>query len=565
MKIEVLDTTLRDGAQGFGISFTENDKLKIIRTLDDLGVDFIEAGNFALDEDMRLLENSASYALSSAKLVAFGATRHPRTAVSEDARLLRAAALPVSHISLFGKARLFHVTEVLRTTPEENLEMIRDSVSFFVSHGKEVIFDAEQFFDGYSENAPYALEVLKTACRAGARAVVLCDTNGGMLPDVVGMVTERVVRTLPGVTVGIHCHNDLGMAVACTVQGVLAGASQVHVTVSGIGERCGNANLSTVVPLLQLKLGYRVIPSEKLKRLTSAARYINEIANRSFDESEPFVGGSAFTHKAGMHVDAVNKAPASFEHIEPELVGNRRNTLISSLSGKGAIWAKMREFMPGVTKDAPAVSRAVERIKELEAAGYRFEDAEASLYLRLREAAEEWGKERAGHAPDASKGGRNALCAEECGQGSERGSTGGDRPVGRYDGKYFELKTFRVMISESQAETQPLCAALIKIAVGESEEITAAEGEGPVNALDLALRKALTRFYPRIADIRLCDYQVRVLDSGSDTASKVLVRVSTTDNRSVWRTVGVSPDIIDASWQALSDSMIYFLEKQSGQ
>lgn len=526
MKIQVFDTTLRDGAQGFGISFTENDKRKIIRALDELGVDFIEAGNFALEEDRRLFEDRENLSLHHAQLVAFGSTCHPGMRPEEDEGLKRIASSPVTCVSVFGKASLSHVAEILRTTPEENLAMIRDTVSYLAEKGKRVIFDAEHFFDGYSDNAPYALLVLKTAREAGAEALVLCDTNGGMLPDVVGMVTEQVVSSLPGVTVGIHCHNDLGMAVACTLSGVLAGASQVHVTVSGIGERCGNANLSTVVPLLQLKMGYQVIPEEKLERLTSVARYVNEIANRSFDESEPFVGGSAFTHKAGMHVDAVNKNPASFEHIEPERVGNRRNILISSLSGKGAIWAKLREVMPALTKDSPEVARALERVKELEAAGYRFEDAEASLSLRLLEAA-------------------------------------GEREVNE-GGRYFELKNFRVMISESQSEKEPLCSALIKIAVGGAEEITAAEGLGPVNALDLALRKALSRFYPAISEIRLCDYQVRVLDSGSDTASKVLVRVSTTDNRSVWRTVGVSPDIIDASWQALSDSMIYFLESRDG-
>ena len=351
--------------------------------------------------------------------------------------------------------------------------------------------------------------------------LTLCDTNGGMLPDIVGMVTERVKEMFPNTTIGIHCHNDLGMATACTLSAVLAGVSHVQVTVSGIGERCGNANLSTVLPLLQLKMGYQLIPKENLEKLTATARYINEVANRSFDESEPFVGGSAFCHKAGMHVDAVNKNPASFEHIEPSLVGNERNTLISSLSGRSAIYAKLHEIFPEATKDSPAVSASVERIKALEAEGYRFEDAEASLTLRLSET---W--------------------------------------TGKDQNKFFELKNFRVMISESQNATEPMCSAQIKIAVGGAEEITAAEGEGPVNALDLALRKALTRFYPSIANIRLCDYKVRVLDSGSDTASKVLVRVSTTDNSTVWRTVGVSPDIIDASWQALSDSMVYFLEKQ---
>ena len=521
MKIQVLDTTLRDGAQGFGVSFTEHDKRKIIKSLDALGVDYIEAGNFALEEDMRLFDDVKGLQLSSAKVVAFGATCHPDTRAEENESLVRIANSDVEYISIFGKASLSHVKEILKTTPKENLRMIADTVSFLKEKGKKVFFDAEHFFDGYSDNAPYAIEVLKTAKEAGADLITLCDTNGGMLPDIVGMVSERVKGEIPDMPLGIHCHNDLGMATACTLSAVLAGVSHVQVTVSGIGERCGNANLSTVVPLLQLKMGYSLIPEENLARLTATARYVNEVANRAFDESEPFVGGSAFCHKAGMHVDAVNKNPASFEHIEPSLVGNERNTLISSLSGKSAIFGKLSELYPDVKKEDEAVQIAAQRIKALEGEGYRFEDAEASLSLRLRETY-----------------------------------------TGRSTNDFFELKNFRVLISESQTETEPLCSAQIKIAVGGAEEITAAEGDGPVNALDLALRKALVRFYPSIATIRLCDYKVRVLDSGSNTASKVLVRVSTTDNGTVWRTVGVSPDIIDASWQALSDSMVYFLEKE---
>ncbi len=521
MKIQVFDTTLRDGAQGFGISFTEKDKIKIIKALDTLGVDYIEAGNFALDSDMHLFEDCRALELKHARLVAFGSTCRPEKKASEDPALLRVAASEVGEVCVFGKSRLSHVSEILRTTPEENLRMIEDTIAFLRASGKRVTFDAEQFFDGYSDDAPYALKVLEVAISAGAETVVLCDTNGGTLPDVVGMVTAAVRERFPYVNLGIHCHNDLGMANACTLEGVISGANQVHLTVSGIGERCGNANLSTVIPLLQLKMGYSLIPEENLKLLTVTARYINEIANISFNESEPFVGGSAFTHKAGMHIDAVNKNPSSFEHISPSLVGNERNMLISSLSGRGAIYAKMSQFESFDGKDSPEVTRAVERIKALEAEGYRFEDAEASLELRLRECAD----------PQSSKG-------------------------------FFELRNFKVMISESASEKEPLCSAVVKIAVGGREEINAAEGEGPVNALDLALRKVLSCFYPSISEIRLCDYKVRVLDSGNNTAAKVLVRVSTTDNLSVWRTVGVSTDIIDASWQALSDSMIYFLGKK---
>ncbi len=521
MKIQVLDTTLRDGAQGFGISFTAHDKQKIVSSLDALGVDFIEAGNISLEEDRRFFESLDQGALTHARIVAFGSTCRPNTPASESEALIWLASSSVECVTVFGKASISHVREILRTTPEENLRMIADTVSFLKGRGKRVFFDAEHFFDGYSDDALYALAVLETAIGAGAEIITLCDTNGGMLPDIVGMVTKRVKERFPDAAIGIHCHNDLGMATACTLSSVLAGASHVQVTVSGIGERCGNANLSTVIPLLQLKMGYTLIPEEQLARLTATARYINEVANRAFDESEPFVGGSAFTHKAGMHIDAVNKNPASFEHIEPTAVGNERNTLVSSLSGKSAIYSKLHEHFPEVTKDAPIVLETVERVKALEAEGYRFEDAEASFCLRLYEAY-----------------------------------------TGKCQNEFFELINFRVLISESKKESAPLCSAQVKIAVGGREEITAAEGEGPVNALDLALRKALLFFYPSIAKIRLCDYKVRVLDSGDNTASKVLVRVSTTDNQSVWRTVGVSPDIIDASWQALCDSMVYFLNKQ---
>ncbi len=525
MKIQVYDTTLRDGAQGFGISFTRNDKLNIISALDELGVDYIEAGNFAIDEDMKIFEACDGIKLKNARLVAFGSTCRPGTKAADDPLLRRITETAVEDICVFGKSRLLHVEEILRTTPDENLRIIYDTISFLKSRGKRVIFDAEQFFDGYSDDPPYAVNVLRTAREAGADSIVLCDTNGAMLPDVIGMVCSHIHGMMPDVNLGIHCHNDLGMAVACTLEAVISGVSQIHVTVSGIGERCGNTNLNTIVPLLQLKMGYNVIPPENLRNLTQTARYVNEIANNAFDESEPFVGGSAFTHKAGMHVDAVNKNPASFEHTEPESVGNERNILISALSGKSAVHSKMLGILPGITKDSPLVAAGTQRIKQLEAQGYRFEDAEASLSLRLRE----------------------IICPE---QGDDLGG-------------FFKLMSFNVMISESKSEIKPVCSAVVKIKVGDSEEITAAEGQGPVNALDLALRKALSRFYPKISQIRLCDYKVRVLDSGSEnTASKVLVRVSTTDNKSVWRTVGVSPDIIDASWQALSDSMIYFLEKE---
>ncbi len=539
MKIEIFDTTLRDGAQGAGINFNYDDKIKVIHALDAIGVSYIEAGMLCDAHSAAFFGELGGLQLRNSRLCAFTQTRRAGEECKNEPFLPAVAAAPVPCAVVYGKSWLYQVAHVLGTTAEENLRMVADTVRYLRAAGKEVIFDAEHFFDGYADNAAYSLRVLEAALAAGASKVVLCDTNGGMLPDVVGMITKAVTDRFGAV--GIHCHNDLGMAEACTVSAVLSGATQVHGTVSGIGERCGNANLNTLIPVLQLKLGFDCI-GERICKLTKTARFVNETANLTFSENEPFVGGYAFTHKAGAHIDGVNKAPKAFEHISPEAVGNKRNILISGLSGRAAVIEKLRELMVErcmacgmeqmaeklatgtVSKDDPAIIRAAELIKEKEAAGYSYEDAGASLALVLDDA---FGIRR----------------------------------------RSFHLMDFKVIVDgeAKDAEADEMRSrAMIKISVDGREELTAGEGNGPVNAMDVCLRRALMRFYPEIGEMHLTDYKVRVLDSGA-TASVVRVLIESTDGVSVWRTIGVSSDIINASWQALCDSVEYMLSRRERQ
>lgn len=525
MTIEILDTTLRDGEQGAGIRFTDDDRLKIIHALDKLGVSYVEAGNFTAASDtgdggLLLCERARKSGLQSSSLVAFWSTRKPDMKACDDKVLKKIAESEyVDYVTIYGKSALYQVYNVLRTDAEENLEMIRDSVSFLTESGKNVFFDAEHFFDGYADNPTYAMKVLEVAYNAGAKRLILCDTNGGMLTDTVGVAVSAAVQKFPNI-IGIHCHNDMGLAVACSVTAVLSGAVHVQGTISGIGERCGNANLNTLIPVLQLKLGYTCISDESLKNLTHTARYINEVSNKAFDEREPFVGGYAFTHKAGSHIDGVEKTSKSFEHIEPERVGNLRNIIISGLSGRAALREKMTALNLNLEKNSPEVMNAVALVKSYESRGYVYEDAEASLILVIKE------------------------------------SLGMKK-------KFFELQTYKVLINEPSAEAG--CTALIKISVDtggtKQEEITAAEGKGPIHALDTALRQALLRFYPELTGIRLSDYKVRVINSSETTASVVRVIIESTDGTTLWRTIGVSQDIIQASWQALRDAYEYKLDK----
>jgi len=539
MKIEILDTTLRDGAQGVGVEFSPDDRRRVILALDRLGVSYIEAGMIASEQDAAFFESLRDLELECAKLAVFTRTARVGTDPRDDELLRLAAAAPVPAAVIYGKAQLYQVTEVLGATAEENLRLIRESIRMLRDAGKEVIFDAEHFFAGWADSPAYAMQTVDEAFEAGASRVVLCDTNGGMLPDVVGMVTEAVAKRHPGRGIGIHCHNDLGMAEAATVSAVLSGACHVQGTVGGVGERCGNADLDTLIPVLQLKLGFDCAGS-RISRLTETARAVSDAANRTFDESAPFVGGYAFTHKAGAHIDGVRKDPASFEHIDPAAVGNARSTVVSGLSGRAALLDRIRALLPEtdspsdpgaeggsepLSKDDPRVIRAAAAIREREAAGFDYEEASASLTLALEE----------------------ALGLRE---------------------HFFELLSLKVLVDETSGEGDPAvpeadterfsASAVIKIRVGDREYLTAGEGNGPVNAIDGALRRALLRFYPELESVRLTDYRVRVLDSKA-TASAVRVAISSTDGRRVWRTVGVSSDIINASWQALRDSVEYVL------
>lgn len=519
MKIEIFDTTLRDGAQGAGVEFSYDDKVRVINELDALGVTYIEAGMITGEESASELDTLCEKTSGiTSKLTVFTRTCRVGKSPEESPFLVLTGKSKAPAAAVFGKAWLAHVTEILGTTAEDNLRMIKESVAYLKSCGKEVIFDAEHFFDGYSDNPEYAMSVLEAARNGGADRLVLCDTNGGNLPDVIGMVTSAVTSKFKNI--GIHCHNDMGMAVSCTVSAVLSGAMQIQGTVSGIGERCGNANLDTLIPVLQLKLGFDCI-GDKISNLTKTARAVREAANLSFDESEPFVGGYAFTHKAGTHIDGVIKAPRSFEHISPETVGNVRNIVMSSLSGRAAVSDKMRTFFTHggeISKDDPRVAKAAAVIKEREAGGYDYENADASLSLAIDDAL-----------------------------GMRR--------------HFFTLLGLKVIVNDRSDESAGFSAsAIIKISVDGREYLTAGEGNGPVNAIDEALRRALMRFYPEIADMRLTDYRVRVLDSKA-TASSVRVSIESSDGKSVWRTIGVSSDVIHASWQALCDSVEFMLCK----
>ncbi len=513
-RIEVLDTTLRDGAQGENVVFSLEDKLKVIRCLDELGIDYIEAGNPASNpKDRELFEFALLHMrLINAKLAAFGATRRAGAKADEDEGLiaLKNSGAPV--ISLFGKAAPFQVRNVLKCSLDENLSMIEDSIAFLTRAGLKVFFDAEHYFDGWAEDRSYALEALKTARSAGASALVLCDTNGASLPARISEATAEAAL-MYDIPIGIHCHNDIGLATAATLLAVEAGASQVQGTINGYGERCGNANLCEVIPNLRLKLHYDCLRKDTIHRLTGTARLTAEILNLSMSERSPYVGRSAFAHKGGMHIDGMLKNPVAFEHIDPELVGNARRFLLSEMAGRGALMTRLSSIAPELTKDSRETHAIMSMLKGLEMKGYSFEGAEGSLKLRV------------------------------LGELKARAS-------------YFEVLDFHVTSSKPADENN--AQAFVKVAVGAEQEITADEGDGPVNALDKALRKALTRFYPCLTLMRLKDFKVRVVD-GQGTASAVRVTIESTDGAQVWSTVGVSTNIIEASFIALTDSIEYML------
>lgn len=515
--VVIYDSTLRDGAQSQGISFTVADKIKIVELLDEFGIDYIEAGNPGSNpKDMEFFEIIKSKKLKNAKVIAFGSTRRANIPVESDNNVNSLLHAGTSAVAVFGKSWDFHVSEILRTTLDENLNMIFDTIKYLKNHGKEVVFDAEHFFDGFLENPEYALKTLEVAYDAGADSICLCDTKGGMFPLDIFNITKKVVEKF-NCEIGIHTHNDNGMAVANAIMAVEAGATQIQGTINGYGERCGNANLCTIIPNLQFKKGIKCVEDEKMKEITILSRRVSEIANAAPDERAPYVGRSAFAHKAGMHSDAVCKNTKSYEIIDPEMVGNERVLLLSEVAGRSAIIGIINEVDPTINRESEKTKQILEKLKEMEFKGYKYEGAEGSLKLLIQ------------------------------------------KVLGMYKPS-FKLIEFKVIVNEPSVDDVN-SSALIKIEVDGQEEITAAEGDGPVNALDNAVRKALERFYPEVKEMKLTDYKVRVLDSNSATAAKVRVIIESSDGNEVWSTIGVSTDIIDASWIALVDSIEYKLNK----
>ena len=519
-KIQIYDTTLRDGSQGENISFSLEDKLHITKKLDDLGVDYIEGGWPGSNaKDMAFFERARDLKLKHAKLAAFGSTCHPRHTVEHDKNLqaLIEAGTPV--VTIFGKTWDLHVKVALGVSLKDNLDLIRNSVAFLKSHGREVIYDAEHFFDGYKTDPAYALETLKAAEEAGADMLVLCDTNGGTLTS---DISERFAAAAKHVKspLGIHTHNDCELAVANSIAAVQLGAVQVQGTINGYGERCGNANLCSVIGNVELKLGMNAIGKENLKHLTELSHYVSEFANLPPRQDHAYVGKSAFAHKGGIHVSAVMKDATAYEHISPELVGNERRVLVSELSGKSNVIYKAVELGLKIDQSSPDAKRVVDKLKEMEHDGYQFEGAEASFEMLFDKMLH--------HAKD-----------------------------------FFELDGFR-LITEKRGVGESHTEAVIKLRVDGKEEHTAAEGVGPVSALDRALRKSLITFFPCIKDIRLTDYKVRVLNPKGATDATVRVLIESSDGHDTWGTVGVSENIIEASWQALVDSITYKLKKEHG-
>jgi len=520
-QVFLYDTTLRDGTQGEGISLSVDDKLKIAKKLDELGVDYIEGGwPGSNPKDMDFFSLAKELELNHAKITAFGSTRRIGIEASEDQNLQKILDSGVQAVAIFGKTWDFQVTHALQTTLEENLSMIYDSVKFLKEHDLEVIFDAEHFFDGYKSNAEYAIATIKKAEEAGASCVALCDTNGGTLPHEISEIVAHVVREV-SIQVGIHCHNDGEVAVANSLAAVQAGAVHVQGTMNGYGERCGNANLISIIPNLQLKMGYQCVEEEKLETLTSVSKYVHEIANQVATSNQPFVGNSAFAHKGGMHVSAVLKHPETYEHIRPELIGNKRRVLVSELSGQSNVLFKAKEWNLSLDKSNPAAKEIIEQIKEMEHRGYQYEAAEASFELLVK------------------------------------------KGLGEHE-EFFKLNYFKIFIENNGGESFST-EAIVKLSVNDQEVLTAAEGNGPVNALDHALRKALEQFFPMIKNMYLSDYKVRVLDETDATASKVRVLIESSDGKEKWSTIGVSGNIIEASWFALIDSVRYYLMKHEDQ
>mgnify|MGYP006294817969 FL=1 len=518
--VKIYDTTLRDGTQSEGVSFSKTDKVRIAQKLDSFGVSYIEGGwPGSNPTDMAFFHAMKDVKLKTAKLAAFGSTRRAKNKPEDDPNLQTLLEADTPVVTIFGKSWMLHVEVVLKVSGKQNLTMVEDSCQFLKDHGKEVIFDAEHFFDGYNDNREYALSVLDAAVKGGAETIVLCDTNGGLLPlDIQRICTEVRARLPEHVELGIHVHNDSDCAVANSIAAVQSGCTHVQGTINGIGERCGNANLCSIISGLELKAGYSCLPKGSLKHLTELSHFVYDLANMRPATHQPYTGISAFAHKGGMHVNAVQKNPTTFEHIEPQTVGNERRILVSDLSGGTNIMMKAAEHDVHLDQKGPEVREILKELKKLEAQGYEYEAADGSFWLLIQKTLKK-------HSP------------------------------------FFDLEGFRVIVEKRGPEEPCLSEATLKIRVGDKMEITAAEGDGPVNALDRALRKGLTSFYPDIAKVHLRDFKVRILEGDAGTAAKTRVLIESGDGEHIWGTVGVSENIIEASWEALVDSVEYILYK----
>lgn len=514
-KVDIYDTTLRDGSQREGVSLSVTDKLKIAQKLDDFGISYVEGGwPGSNPKDIEFFRRAKKVKFKNARICAFGSTRRPGIQAAEDNNIKALIEAGTDTVTIFGKSWDFHVHDALKTTLDENLDMIRDSISFLKLKGREVFFDAEHFFDGYKANPEFALATIEAAAKGGADVVILCDTNGGLMPwelvPILSAVKERIKTPL-----GIHTHDDAGMATANSLLAVKEGITQIHGTINGYGERCGNANLCTIIPNLGLKMGIESVTPEQLKGLTKLSRFIAELANIAPADQQPYVGYNAFAHKGGIHIDAVSKMPATYEHADPSEVGNKRRILVSELGGRSTITLKTHQNNFKLDKSRPETASVLQRIKEMEHYGYQFEGAEGSFELLILKMMKAY------------------------------------QPL-------FQLEGFR-MIIEKREDGHMYSEATIKVRVGDVQVHTAAEGNGPVNALDNALRKALEGIYPALKEIKLTDFKVRVIDGVDGTGAQVRVFIETSDKEKTWGTVGVSPNIIEASWIALVDSIEYGL------
>ncbi len=518
-KIFLYDTTLRDGSQSEGISYSVRDKIRIAKRLDKFGIDFIEGGwPFSNPKDKEFFDYFKKKKLSKAKLAAFGSTRHPKSTAGKDKNLKALVRSGADYITIFGKTWKLHVKEVLRVPLEENLKMISDSVGYLKRKKKKVFYDAEHFFDGYKDDPDYAIKTLQAAESAGADLLVLCDTNGGTLTvELMGIVKE--VSKKVSLPLGIHTHNDTGLAVANSVAAIQAGCVQVQGTINGYGERCGNADLTSIIPILKIKLNKNVITNKRLEQLTELSHFISEVSNVKHPDNHPFVGRSAFAHKGGIHINAMTKNSGAYEALDPNLVGNQRRLLVSELSGKTSISMAAKEMSYDLDKRSPKAMKLHKILQNLENQGYQFEVADASFKLIL------------------------------------------EKELKKYK-KFFQLLGFRVII-EKREDGSLMSEATIKLKVKGVFQYTASQGDGPVNALDGALRKALIKFYPSLETMHLSDFKVRVLEEERGTAARVRVLIESQDENQTWTTVGVSENIVEASWQALLDSVEYKLLKEA--